>query len=350
MKKNALARALPWLAFAFSGSLFAQSQVTIYGVIDTNLEYINNLPKEGGGSGTAFRMRDSGLQGPRLGFRGSEDLGGGLKAIFTFEHGLNSTNGAQADPARFFNRGAFMGLETQHHRVTLGRQYTSLFDALLFITPLSYSGAYEPFSPLLGGLRNNSAVKYRFNMDGWLAQVHYAFGDQPDSKAANAAWGGYLGYAKNGWNAAIAADQQNGASVNGAYSRARKIAIGASYQFDQTLRLSAGYRWGENKTETGVTALRDDYWWVGANYKVSTPLTLSFGYYQDNVRTRNGTGQQPTMRQLTLQAVYALSKRTSLYAAVSHAKNAGLGMTALSTLGGDAHSQSGVSAGIRHAF
>ncbi|QNN59093.1 porin [Diaphorobacter ruginosibacter] len=350
MKKAIPSRMLAMLALTFSTYAAAQSQLTVYGIIDTNLEYLNNQAKEGGGKANLLRMGNSGLQGPRVGFRGSEDLGNGLKAIFTLEHGFNSDTGTPADAARFFNRGSFMGLETKEHRVTLGRQYTSIFDALLFIAPLAYSGAYEPFSPLLGNLRNDNSVKYRFNMAGLQAQAHYAFGEQTSSKSANAAYGGFVSYVQNGWNATIVADQQNGADVNGAHSRARKLAVAAAYQLNPALRLSAGYRWGQNKSDTGVTALRDDFWWLGANYQFANPFSLSVAYYQDNVKTRNGAGDQPTTRQLTVQGIYALSKRTDLYAAAAHSRNAGLNFAALSTLAAGSKSQSGISLGVRHRF
>lgn len=350
MKKTIPQRMLPLLALTFCTYAAAQSQLTIYGIIDTNIEYLDSQPKADGGKGTLLRMNNSGLQGPRLGFRGSEDLGGGLKAIFTLEHGFNSDTGTQADANKFFNRGAFLGLESRQHRVTLGRQYTSIFDALLFISPLAYSGAYEPFSPLLGNLRNDNALKYRFNVDAIQAQAHYAFGEQTTSKSANAAWGGFVSYVKSGLNATITVDQQNGADVKGAHPRSRKLATAASYQLVPALRLSGGYRWGENKTETGVTALRDDFWWVGANYQLSTTLVLNAAYYQNNVKTRNGAGNQPTPKQMTVQAIYALSRRTDLYAAAAHARSAGVNFSALSTLSAGSRNQSGISLGVRHRF
>lgn len=350
MKKTIPVRMLPLLALSFCTYASAQSQVTLYGIIDTNIEYVNNVPKEGGGKANLLRMSNSGLQGPRVGFRGAEDLGGGLKAIFTLEHGFNSDTGTQADATKFFNRGAFIGFESKQHRVTLGRQYTSIFDSLLFISPLAYAGAYEPFSPLLGNLRNDNSVKYRLNLGSVQAQAHYAFGEQTTSKSANAAWGGFVSYINSGLNATLTVDQQNGADVKGAHSRSRKVAAAAGYQLNQALRLSAGYRWGENKTDAGVIALRDDFWWLGANYQVSGPLTLNVAYYQDNVKKRNGVGDQPTTRQVTVQGIYALSKRTDLYAAASHARNAGLNFAQLSTLAAGAKNQSGVSMGIRHRF
>ncbi len=350
MKKNIPLRMVTLLALTFSTYAAAQSQVTLYGIIDTNVEILNNMPKEGGAKANLVRMHNSGLQGPRVGFRGSEDLGGGLKAIFTLEHGFNSDTGTQADASRFFNRGSFVGLESKQHRVTLGRQYTSIFDALVLITPLAYSGAYEPFSPLLGNLRNDNSVKYRFNANGVSAQLHYAFGEQAASKSANAAWGGFVTYANSGLNATVVVDQQNGADVNGAHARSRKLATAMSYQLNTALRLSAGYRWGENKTDTGTIALRDDFWWLGANYQVSGPLSLNVAYYQDNVKKRNGVGDQPTTRQLTLQGIYALSKRTDVYAAAAHSRNAGLNFAALSTLAAGAKNQTGMSVGVRHRF
>lgn len=340
--------ALAFAATALAPAAWAQSQVTLYGIIDTNLEYLSHMPKDGGGSSSLLRMGNSGLQGPRLGFRGSEDLGGGLKAIFTLEHGFNSDTGTNADTTRFFNRGAFVGLESAHHRVTLGRQYTSLFDGLLYVVPLAYSGAYEPFSPLLGGLRNDNSVKYRFNMNGWGAQLHYAFGEQTSSKSANAAWGGNVSYGSKQLNVALAHDQQNGLDVNGAHPLARKTALGAAYQLTSQLRLSTGYRWGQNKSAVGAVTQRDDFWWLGVNYQPTGALTLSAAYYQQNIKT--APGNPPDPKQLTLQAIYALSKRTDLYAALAHAKNAGVNFAALSTLGGNASSQTGAAVGIRHRF
>lgn len=350
MKKTTPARVLAPLALLFCGSAFAQSQLTLYGIIDTNIEYLDHQARDGGGQDTLLRMNNSGLQGPRIGFRGAEDLGGGLKAIFTLEHGFNSDAGTAADTTRFFNRGVFLGLEGQSHRLTMGRQYTSLFDALLFISPLAYSGAYEPFSPLLGGLRNDNALKYRFSADGLVAQVHHSLGEQPTSHSANAAWGAYLSYVKDGWNATLAVDQQNGADTNGAHPRSRKWAVAAGYQLSKAWRLSAGYRWGQNKAANGSIALRDDFWWLGVNHQLSGALALNVAYYQDNVKLRNGVGGQPNMRQWTVQGIYALSKRSDVYLALARANNAGLNLAALSTLAPGATGQTGVTFGMRHRF
>ncbi len=344
------AQAMAFAAAALAPAAWAQSQVTLYGIIDTNIEYLTHMPKDGGGSGSLLRMGNSGLQGPRLGFRGSEDLGNGLKAIFTLEHGFNSDTGTNADPTRFFNRGAFLGLENAHHKITLGRQYTSLFDGLVYVTPLAYSGAYEPFSPLLGGLRNDNSIKYRFSMAGWSSQLHYAFGEQAASRSSNAAWGGNVSYGSKTLNVALAYDQQNGLDVNGTVPRARKTALGAAYQLTPELRLSSGYRWGQNKDASSTVTLRDDFWWLGVNYKATGALTLSAAYYQQNIKTRNGLGNQPDPKQVTLQAIYAISKRTDLYASLAHAKNAGVNFAAPSTLGGNADSQTGAAMGIRHRF
>lgn len=349
MKQTLTTGLLTLAALTLAPAAQAQSQVTLYGIIDTNVEYLSDMPAAGGSS-SLLRMGNSGLQGPRLGFRGSEDLGGGLKAIFTLEHGFNSDMGTNADATRFFNRGAFVGLESQHHRLTLGRQYTSLFDGLLYVTPLAYSGAYEPFSPLLGNLRNDNALKYRASLNGWSAQLHYAFGEQADASSSNAAWGGNITYGSKDLNLALAYDQQNGLEVAGAQPRARKAAFGAAYQLTSGLRLSSGYRWGQSKDAASLVTLRDDFFWLGASYKTSGALTLNAAYYQQNIKTRNGLGNQPDPKQLTLQAIYALSKRTDLYAALAHAKNAGLNFAALSTLGGAADSQTGLALGIRHRF
>ncbi|MNH43175.1 hypothetical protein D3C79_1050160 [compost metagenome] len=77
---------------------------------------------------------------------------------------------------------------------------------------------------------------------------------------------------------------------------------------------------------------------------------MSAAYYQQNIKTLNGLANPPDPKQLTLQAIYALSKRTDVYAALAHAKNAGVNFAATTTLGGNANSQSGAAVGIRHRF
>src|ERR1700761_3316726 len=116
MKKTTIAlMTLPLVA----SSAYAQSLVTLYGFVDEGLVYVNNQ------SGHANVETITGqTSGSRWGLRGSEDLGGGLKAVFTRENGFDASNGKLLQGNREFGRQAFVGLSSDRWgALTLGRQY-----------------------------------------------------------------------------------------------------------------------------------------------------------------------------------------------------------------------------------
>ncbi|MGN4074153.1 porin, partial [Burkholderia gladioli] len=120
MKKSIAALAVT--AAAASPAL-AQSSVTLYGVIDEGLNYTNNI----GGKGGAVELTSGYAQGSRWGLRGTEDLGGGLAAIFTLENGFDASSGKAQEGGRMFGRQAYVGLQDKRYgTVTLGRQYDSM--------------------------------------------------------------------------------------------------------------------------------------------------------------------------------------------------------------------------------
>ena len=101
----------------FAAGAQAQSSVTIYGIVDSGISYVSN---SGGHSAWIF---DTGVpQGNRLGFTGTEDLGGGMKALFRLENGFNLNNGQDSENGTMFNRQAFVGLKSdQYGALTLER-------------------------------------------------------------------------------------------------------------------------------------------------------------------------------------------------------------------------------------
>src|SRR5690606_10200795 len=115
MKKSLLALAV---LGTFSGAALAQSSVTIYGVADAGIAYTDN----GNPAGEQWSVESGQQSGSRLGFKGTEDLGGGLSAIFTLESGFNLDNGTSAQGGRLFGRQAWVGLNGGFGTVKLGRQ------------------------------------------------------------------------------------------------------------------------------------------------------------------------------------------------------------------------------------
>ncbi len=117
------------------GTAHAQSSVTLYGLIDAGISYVNNS-KTSTGSDKLFKYDDGVAQGSRWGLRGTEDLGGGLKAIFVLENGFNSGNGTLGQGGAMFGRQAFVGLsKTDVGSLTFGRQYSFTTDYLAAATP-----------------------------------------------------------------------------------------------------------------------------------------------------------------------------------------------------------------------
>ena len=118
MKKSAILVAVGAL---FAGSAYAQSSVTLYGIVDTSIHYINNANQAGN---SVTQMESGAVSNSRWGLKGSEDLGGGNKALFVLESGFNSATGKMSSAGTLFNRQSFVGLQNKDlGTITLGRQY-----------------------------------------------------------------------------------------------------------------------------------------------------------------------------------------------------------------------------------
>ncbi|MBR8501625.1 porin, partial [Burkholderia cenocepacia] len=120
-------------AASFATVAHAQSSVTLYGVLDAGITYQSNVASK------SLWSMGSGIDQSRFGLRGSEDLGGGLKAIFTLESGFNIGNGRLGNNGGMFNRQAFVGLSSQYGTVTLGKQYDATQD---YLAPLTATGSW----------------------------------------------------------------------------------------------------------------------------------------------------------------------------------------------------------------
>jgi predicted porin len=127
MKKSLLTLAL----VSVTGAATAQTGLTIYGIVDAAIAYDKGVSAED----KSWRLQSGQQSGSRLGFRGTEDLGGGLSAVFTLENGFNVDDGtlgqSTASVTRLFGRQAWVGLNGGFGSVRLGRQQTPLYNALL---------------------------------------------------------------------------------------------------------------------------------------------------------------------------------------------------------------------------
>ena len=178
----------------------ATSSVTLYGNID---QYLQFMRSSSGAKLTS--LNDGAVLRSRIGFRGSEDLGGGLAMKFTLEHGLYADRGAQADSTRFFDRQAWLGLATPHGEVRVGRQNTAIFTRSEF---MDYSGR------TLASTANHYGQPARLDNDlayisprlhGLLFEAHFAPGEQPTGgPGSKGVWQAALEYLDGPWRVGYA--------------------------------------------------------------------------------------------------------------------------------------------------
>jgi predicted porin len=192
MKKSLLALAV---LGAFAGTAQAQTNVTLYGIADVGATYSNV------GNGVTWQEYSGGNAASRIGFKGSEDLGSGLKASFLLEQGFGVDNGSAANPSKAFSRLAYVGLGgNATGTVRLGRQNTVIKDMMGTIDPFSASGQANIHDFFLYGMdqRQDNLVTYISpNWNGFSAEAQWGFGEQAGQFHANRQWAGLLAY-KNG--------------------------------------------------------------------------------------------------------------------------------------------------------
>ena len=190
-----------------SMSAQAQSSVTLYGVIDAGVNYLSSAQTGRSGSQLVGHSQYSlqegstgGQNGSRWGLRGTEDLGGGLSAIFQIENGFSINNGALGQGGAEFGRQAYVGLQSPYGAVTLGRQYDPVVS---FVQPFAAGAQWagyisshpDDIDNLLNTRRINNSVKYisrtyaGFNFGGL-----YSFGGVPGSVGKNQIWSLGAGY------------------------------------------------------------------------------------------------------------------------------------------------------------
>ncbi|WP_455289382.1 porin [Cupriavidus necator] len=378
------------------GHVQAQSSVTLYGVADANLEFANHVgsvPMAANGFNTGpannvYRMNSGGVAGSRWGLRGTEDLGSGLKAVLVLESGFNLDSGTSQQGGRLFGRQAYVGVQSAYGQVSFGRQYASMFEALANFAPTAYSTQYEPVVPMVGpNFREDNTVKYTGTFGPVTALAHWSFGtgvalpptvgapfilggngEVPGQYRRDTAYGAAVAYSAGPFGATVGYDQFNPTiapasnPANAGSGTFKKATIAGSYAMGPA-KLMAGYRWGQNKDRNGNLILRDDFFWIGANYQVSPRIGLALEYNYDNIKNQFGNTSTANPWQIALLANYALSKRTDIYLTTAYAKNAGLGMESAAffyanslslgnsyALASGQSSMLGAALGLRHKF
>jgi len=333
----------------------AQSNVTLYGLLDTGVE---NLTHAGPG-GSATRVSSGGMNNSRFGFRGTEDLGGGLKAVFNLEGGLLTDIGG-SDGGGLFRRQANVGLEGSFGRVVLGRSFTTVYDFIVPFDPMAYAPYYSWASS--GSASNvnsygmitsaDNIVKYSLETGPLKFGATYAFGEQSTGTADGARMQvaatytagmfSVIGSAEQGIGNKVAATNRHDTSniyhLGGMVTAGdfKVQLVGRSYKTESNNRL--------------LPDVRANTYWAGLTYKTGPALTLVGAIYYTDVRNVAArTDADPKM--YVTRARYALSKRTDVYVTAAYAKAKNGKLISLSRAdAGFADSQRGLMAGVQHRF
>jgi len=382
MQKKIIALAVAGLV---SGVAFAQTNVTVYGVIDQGYAYSSSdNGKSGVASGTNkfSGLKDGGLSGSRFGFKGEEALGNGLKAIFTMEYGKESDNDAAT--AGFYSRQAFVGLNNKMGTLTVGRQYNAASD---IYGPNSSNGVVDAMPVNVfqgqngsqlrsqgGNARQDNVIKYVSpDMSGFSARASYAFGEAGKTYSdptigvgddgrfaisgsyANGPFGVDVAYAgtskahkvylgQGGAGTTVA----NGDNINEWY-------IGGRYDF-KVVKVYGSYQDLDNKTDVALANTGSKLWQVGLSAPVGANGLAMLEYAEIRFDADNSPAvlkNDGKNKGFGIGYTHNLSKRTTLYTFLSQMKydaNTGSAVDWVGGIGAAGEKTNTFSAGIRHMF
>jgi len=378
MQKKLIALAVASLA---SGAALAQTNVTIYGIADAGYVYASGddyVP----GSNTFSGIRSGLLSGSRIGFKGEEALGNGLKAIFTLEYSLEIDNNTGIGSTGGLNaRQQFVGLSSDKlGTAALGRQYAPGYLATVNNDPFG-GAAFESQSFLSAqagntitpnsGARLNNAITYTSpNWSGFTAKAIYAFGERGDgfggyndkltSVSDNGFWGLGGNYANGPLNIDLVYQSRvnkygTAGGVEGNGNNVNEWYVGGFYDF-KVVKVMASY---QNQDDKNFLDLDNSIWTIGAVAPFGA-TALRFGYAQlDWDRNNNFVLNNGKTQSVTLGVTHDLSKRTTLYAGYVWTDNDRNSFSVVNTngsfspvdgVGAIGQSNNTFLAGLRHSF
>ncbi|NPC55605.1 porin [Caenimonas soli] len=343
---------------AYSGGTLAQSSVTLFGIVDAAYAH-------GSGSTASRNQLTSGSNASsRVGFRGTEDLGGGLSASFWLEAQFNTDNGtglatntnnqtsgtgtaAAGTQGLNFNRRSTVSLAGPWGELRLGRDYTGHYRNRVDTDPFSVVGvgATQVNVGTLAGqtsTRASNAIGYftPAELGGFFGQAQYYLGENPSGTPTERDGSGY----------SLRAGYKGGPlTVSGAYAETRMASgdivstnVGAIFDTGSARLMGAIFR---DKTESPIAV-------TGKGYTLGAVVLAGPGEIKVAVsRYGSDAGAQPHSRKIALGYVHNLSKRTALYATYARVGNSGGATTALNGSTTAANDRStGYDLGVRHSF
>jgi GBP family porin len=355
---------------AFAPLAQAQSSVNIYGIVDAGISR-----ETGGAAGSVTRISSGIGSASRIGFRGTEDLGAGLSALFVLETGFRLDTGEIDAAGSIFNRQAYVGIKsTTTGTISLGRQYTPYYNTISQVADpfaAGYAGSAKNLFPASGAnvRSSNSVLWVSPSYKGFTTEVAYALGEQQGSNSAGRQAGIAFAYSQGKLNARFAHNHRNndltaaaGAAQVPAVAAAkralgRNTIVAANYDFG----VAKGYAaYGVDKGLNSAAMPNNSNPFGGVRPTASTDSTdLLLGvavpsgadtFLASYIRKDDKTALSQDAQQYAVGLLHALSKRTSFYGSYARIKNRrGAGYT----VGNNTDIGTGNGAfnvGVRHTF
>ncbi|MCX5542112.1 porin [Paraburkholderia sp. CNPSo 3076] len=321
------------IMIAFAGNAYAQSSTTLYGLVETGIVYSSNQHGH-----ATVQFVNGQTQASRFGLRGTEDLGGGLRAIFTLENGFDPSSGKLQQNSRMFGRQAFVGLSGAFGTFTMGRQYEPVYEyvgAISGTSLFSWFGAHPAdLDNMQSFARVNNALKYRTpDYAGFSAEGLIAPGGVAGNFGENRVYSASVGYNRGPFVAAVGFANFNNPSVTAydgsvspgaaGYTSPVNSPVDSGYASARSLQIfaaGASYRIGDATAGVVYTNTR----FVDVFPTATTPFsgTARFNTYEANLQYRLRAalllaaeydftdGETARYNQVHLGAIYSLSKRT----------------------------------------
>lgn len=327
MKASLLACSLLAL---IAGAAHAQSSVSVYGIVDLGLKIEND------GGGRVVGINSGNQSGSRIGFKGTEELGNGLKANFVLESGIYADTGAQFTPGVLFNRQSYVGLAGGLGEVKLGRISTMFF---------SNASVFDPFSDTLAGdsarlinyfgSRIDNTVNYSFSANNGInGQLAYSFGEVAGKQNANRTLAGAIGYASGPLATVLMYTGTKNATGS---DTMQTTLLGGNYNFGllqpfATYAVNKGY---------GTLNTRDALLGLKINITSADAIITSI------IRKTDKAVKDADAQQIALGYTHDLSKRTNFYTSWSRLNNDAKAGYKVKAKGQD---DSLFNIGIRHKF
>jgi predicted porin len=345
MKKLQLALAV---AGALTGAAQAQSAVEVYGIVDMGL--VREVGSVAGGTAGGNKISSGAQSGTRLGFKGKEDLGNGLKALFVLETGIAADRGGFNQGAGFA-RQSFVGLQGDFGTLTIGRQFTSYF--------LTLNQVADPFASGLAGnaqnlmlppsaaaaitttdraIRMDNAIKYATPIfENFSGEIAYGFGEVAGNSDANRVITGSVGYDSKPLNVRLAYYERNN-PADTASLKSTLLAANYDLEFAKIFAAYADNDWvGQTKTR---------------NYLIGATVPLGAHRFIASYIRADGRGVYAAndADQWGLGYTYSLSKRTNVYAAYGQISNDGAATYTVGNNSENGTSNKAFNLGVRHVF